>query len=254
MNTTTSGWSRWSTKSKAVVAAVTMTAILGAGATGLGIAQGAHPAAGTRADTAARATNAAVPVPDPLADIEAQTEDIFDQVPQNSWDTITTDIAAMRKDWSAYRSTAARDGIPAGVQAGFTRALDTLESSAARRDAAATAQAANDASAAAVEMLGHYDLGHPVEIGRLDVIGRQVILDAQQQELTRAQQQIAAANQELTAARASLNAHGGQQVLTQAQATLTEMTRLAQRHDTTGLTTQAKVLLEVVDGMEQLYG
>lgn len=103
-------------------------------------------------------------------------------------------------------------------------------------------------------MLAHYKLGHPVEIGRLDVIGRQLILAAEQQDFVQAERQVIKADQELTAAQRSLKAHGGEQVLDQARATLTEMTRLASRRDAAGLTIQAKVLLEIVDGMEQVYG
>lgn len=87
------------------------------------------------------------------------------------------------------------------------------------------------------------------------MIGRQVILDAQQREFSRAQQQIAGASGELSAVESSPNANGGQQALAQARATLAEMdAQLTAHQDAAALTTQVKALLDVVDGMEQLYG
>lgn len=193
-------------------------------------------------------------VPRPLADIEGQTEDIVDKVAISDWTTVSADVAAMRNDWARYSTAAVTDGIPASVVGDFQSALTRLQSAAASRDTVATAQAANDASGAAVEMLAHYDLGHPVQIGRLDVIGRQVVIDAERGDFRAAELQIQQANQQLSSAQQSLAAHGGDQVLTQATATLAEMQRLSATRDATGLKTQAAVLLEVVDGMEQLYG
>lgn len=193
-------------------------------------------------------------VPKPLADIEAQAEDVVDKVATGDWAAVGQDVATMRADWTSYGPAASSDGVPAATAGAFTTALDRLETASAARDAAATAQAANDASAATVEMLGRYDLGHPVEIGRLDVIGRQVVIDAGAGDFQAASGQMRQAEQQLAAAQPSLVAHGGDQVLTQTRATLAEMQRLAEARNADGLTTQATVLLEVVDGMEGLYG
>lgn len=260
--------STWTTKRKAVVGALALVAVLGAGTAGLEMAQGTGDTKTTAADAVRSSTDARAasqgdasptdattgPVPAPLNDIEAQTEDIFDQVPNNGWATITADVATMQRDWKDYRAAAATDGIPTAVQRSFTQALDQLATASAGKDGAASRQAANDASAAAVEMLSHYDVGHPVQIGRLDVIGRQVLLDAQHQQFGSALQQIANARRELSDVQGSLSDHGGSQVLAQTNATLTQMAGLAAARDASGLSTQATVLLEIVDGMEQLYG
>ena len=216
--------------------------------TGNGAGGAAVPEPGGAATTTGRA------VPKPLADIEAQAEDIVDKVAVGDWAAVNQDVTTMRADWTTFGPTAGSAGVPAATAGAFTTALDRLGVAAAAQDAAGTAQAANDASAATVEMLGRYDLGYPVEIGRLDVIGRQVVIDAGAGDFQAASGQIGQAEQQLAAAQPSLVAQGGDQVVTQTRATLVEMQRLADARNADGLTTQAKVLLEVVDGMERLYG
>lgn len=210
----------------------------------------APPGAPVSGSAPGRATSA---VPKPLADIEAQAEDIVDKVAVGDWAAVTQDVSTMRTDWAAYAPTAPSAGVPVATSDAFTAALDRLGTAAAAQDAAGTAQAANDASGATVEMLARYDLGHPVEIGRLDVLGRQVVIDAGKGDFSAATAQIHQAERQLAAVQPSLAAQGGDQVLAQTRATLAEMQRMADAKDGAGLTTQAKVLLEVVDGMERLY-
>lgn len=193
-------------------------------------------------------------VPQSLADIEARAEDIVDKVAAGDWAAVTQDVSTMHSDWAAYAPTASSAGVPAATRDTFATALHRLGATAAAHDAGGTAQAANDASGVTVEMLARYDLGHPVEIGRLDVIGRQVVIAAGNGDFSAATAQIRQAEQQLAAVQPDLAAHGGEQVLAQTRATLAEMQRMVDAKNGDGLTTQAKVLLEVVDGMERLYG
>lgn len=273
MTTSTSGAGRDASggRRKTVAGVLAALAIVGAGI-GVGSAVGgtpapaAPPAAVAPADMGNGAGGPAVPkstgasasagtvVPKPLSDIEAQAEDVVDRVAVADWSAVVRDVATMRADWTSFGPTAASAGVPPATADAFAAALDRLGTAAAAQDAAGTAQAANDASSATVEMLGRYDLGYPVEIGRLDVIGRQVVIDAGVGDFPAATAQVRQAEQQLAAAQPSLAAHGGDQVLGQTRATLAEMQRLADARNADVLTTQAKVLLEVVDGMEQLYG
>lgn len=206
------------------------------------------PAAGDTSTGTGRA------VPASLSDLEAQAEDIVDKVAAGDWSAVSQDVSTMRADWATYGPTASAAGVPTATTDAFTAALDRLDAAAAAQDPVATAQAANDASAATVEMLNQYDLGYPVEIGRLDVIGRQVVIDAGKGDFAGATAQIGQAEQQLAAVQSSLSAQGGDQILAQTQNTLADMQRLADSGDAAGLTTQATVLLEQVDEMEKLYG
>jgi len=253
-----------------LVGSLILAGFVGAGAFGISTAIG-NPSHGARKPAAVASARSDSPVgsppqggstpgalptqavPRPLADIEGQTEDIIDKLATRDWAAVRGDVTAMRSDWARYSPVAAAAGVPASVVDDFQTALARLPRAVATRDLAATAQAANDASGAAVEMLARYDLGYPVQIGRLDVIGRQIVIDVDRGDFRSAERALLSARQQLSAAERSLTAQGGVQVLDQAMATLAEMQRLTVARDATGLKTQAAVLLEVVDGMEQLY-
>lgn len=192
-------------------------------------------------------------VPTPLNDLEGQAEDVIDMVAANDWAKMGQDFSDMQTNWASYQPIAKTDGVPGNIQTDMATALSDLDKAVAAQDAAATAQAANDFSAGTVEAMSMYDVGHPVQIGRLDVIGRQIAIDAQAGDLASASQQIDAAQTQLDQVTTSLTDHGGKDVLTQAQATLDQMRTHVADQNADATDTQAKVFLEIVDGMEQLY-
>ena len=122
---------------------------------------------------------AASTIPAPLDTIEAQAEDIFDFVPQADWARIADDVNLVKTAWQTY---AAQDA-PRPVPDLFLRNLDTslarLDDAVTQQDAAATLQAANDLSSAVVDLFSVYNPLPPADLGRLDMLERQVILDVQ---------------------------------------------------------------------------
>lgn len=117
-------------------------------------------------------------LPKPLDIIEAQAEDVIDVVPAGQWERVAADVTAVVDAWRAYRPRAAGDGADQSLASRFDSALADLRASAAGKRADQTMQAANDLSAVTVELFALYDIGRPVDIGRLDVIGRQIAFDA----------------------------------------------------------------------------
>src|SRR4030095_16169083 len=116
-------------------------------------------------------------VPNSLVTIEAAAEDIIDFAPSGNWDKIGVDVTDIENAWKSYQSQASQDGAPQEIQDKMTSALSDLETAAASKDASATMQGSNDVSAAVVELFALYTPKVPTDIGRLDVLERQVILD-----------------------------------------------------------------------------
>lgn len=257
-------------RTRKIVAGLALAGVLGLSAVGVASAvDGASPSTAdqttsstsphTDAETQDSGTGTAThgqtgkAVPASLNDLEGQAEDVIDMVAANEWATIRQDLADMQTNWTSYQPIAKADGVPATIRTAMATALTELDKAVAAQDAAATAQAANDFSAGTVEAMSMYDVGHPVQIGRLDVIGRQIAIDAQAGDFTGASNQIEAAQTQLDQVSTSLTDHGGKDVLTQAQATLKQLRTYVTEQNADAAKTQANVFLEIVDRMEQLY-
>jgi len=185
--------------------------------------------------------------------IEGQAEDIIDVVPNADWSGVNADISTIEAAWTGYQSQAAKDGAPQALQDSFAQALARLKSSSNAKDAAGTLQAANDLSAATVEL---FDLYHPViptDIGRLDILERQIILDVASQNFTAATDTLASINRVWEGVRPSVLAHDGKSVAEQFDQSLATQAEALKAKDTAALTDEAKNGLELVDDLERIY-
>jgi hypothetical protein len=191
------------------------------------------------------------PVPEPLQTIEAGAEDIIDLVPDSSWGRIVDDVDAMKSTWSTFHDNAVT--ADAALADRVDAAIDALSTAARSKNGPATSQAANDVSGPIVELFAHYDFPRPIQIGRLDVIGRQIILDSDRSDVAAAGAQIATARTEWSVLRGSVVAHNGDDVASKAEATLDALDRAARAGDRATLAKKATELLELVDAMEGLY-
>jgi len=176
-------------------------------------------------------TSTGQPVPKPLDELEAQSEDLIDIVPGGKWDQVAGDVTSIDTAWAAYQPQGTTDGAPAAVLSGMATAVGALDAASHAQDPTGTMQAANDLSAGVVELYGLYDLGRPVGIGRLDVIGRQIVLDAAAKDQAKVQQQIAAATAQVAALESDLADHDGKKVIDQSHDLLTAMTDAAATQD-----------------------
>jgi len=198
-------------------------------------------------------TSTGQPVPKPLDELEAQSEDLIDIVPGGKWNQVAGDVTTIDTAWTAYQPRGTADGAPPAVLSGMATAVGALDAASRAQDPTGTMQAANDLSAGVVELYGLYDIGRPVGIGRLDVIGRQIVLDAAAKEQAKVQQQIAAATAQVAALESDLADHDGKKVIDQSHDLLTAMTAAAAKQDYATVTAKANEFLEAVDSMEALY-
>ena len=243
-----------STTAAAAATRVTSTPPTTAGvATTRGAVASASTAAPSAASTSTAATGTAtlVPVPDALASLEAGAEDVIDLVPDGAWAKIAREVSAMRTTWDGFRTTAA--SVDTSMADRIDRALSSLTDAAKAKTGPGTTQAANDLSAPLIELLAHYALGHPVQIGRLDVIGRQIVIAADARDLAAAGALVAAARGEWAAVRADVVARDGTKVAAQSDAVLDALQRAVDARDATTVSRKATELLELVDAMEGLY-
>jgi len=242
---------RWWRAGRAAVAVMAAGALAACGSAG-STSSSSGP---TVAQSAVRPalTSTGQPVPKPLDELEAQSEDLIDIVPGGKWDEVATDVSTIDTAWAAYQPQGTADGAPATILTGMTTAVGALDAASKAQDPTATMQAANDLSAGVVELYGLYDVGRPVGIGRLDVIGRQIVLDAAAKDQAKVQQQIAAATAQVAALEPDLADHDGSKVIDESRDLLAAMTSAAATKDYATVTAKANDFLEAVDAMEELY-
>ena len=118
-------------------------------------------------------------------------EDIIDFAPSGDWDKISKDVTDIESAWKAYQPKASQDGGSQEIQDAMNSALATLKAASASKDASATMQGSNDVSAAVVELFALYGPKVPADIGRLDVLERQVILDVAAKDYSAAKASLA---------------------------------------------------------------
>jgi hypothetical protein len=132
-------------------------------------------------------------------------------------------------------------------------ALTQLQAASAAQDSAATMQASNDVSAAVVELFALYNPQVPADIGRLDVLERQVILDVAKQDYEAAATDLSKAKSAWENVKSSALARDGKEVAEQFETSLNaQASALAAKADE-ALTSEAREALELVDALEQLY-
>jgi hypothetical protein len=192
-------------------------------------------------------------VPNSLQTIEAGAEDIIDFAPSGNWDRIGTDVADIEGAWKSYQPQAGNDGASQEIQDAMTSALSRLETASSAKDSTSTMQASNDVSGAVVELFALYNPTIPADIGRLDVLERQIILDVAANDYSAAMTSLANTKSDWEKVKPSVLEHNGQEVAVEFEASLTQQESALDTKDEAALTSEAKNALEIVDALEELY-
>ena len=192
-------------------------------------------------------------VPNSLQTIESAAEDIIDVAPGGNWDKINSQVSGIAEAWQSYQSQATKDGASQALQDTFSQALSELQAATAAQDTQAIMQSANTLSAAVVELFGIYNPAIPVDIGRLDVLERQVVLDVAANDYEAAATSLANVKSVWQNVKPSVLAHNGEQVAAEFENSIALQESALNAKDGTSLTSEAKNGLEIVDALEQLY-
>lgn len=193
------------------------------------------------------------PLPSSLVTIEAAAEDIIDFAPSGDWDKINKDVTDIANAWKSYQPQAGQAGASQEIQDAMTTALTKLQMASASKDASATMQGSNDVSAAVVELFALYSSKVPADIGRLDVLERQVILDVAAKDYSAATKDLAKTTSVWKEVEPSVLEHNGKDVAAQFNSSLEEQSARLDSKDYTALTDEARKALEIVDALEGLY-
>ena len=114
-------------------------------------------------------------------------------------------------------------------------------------------QASNDLGAALVDLFDLYHPAIPTDLGRLDVLERQVVLDIGADHFTLAAATLAKVNSTWERVKPSVLAHNGTDAAKQFDASLAGQMDALNSKDNNALTDEDKNGLEIVDLLERVY-
>jgi len=192
-------------------------------------------------------------VPNSLLTIEAAAEDIIDFAPSGNWDKISKDITDIENAWKSYQPQAEENGVSQEIQDRMTSAIERLQTASEAKDSAATMQGSNDVSAAVVELFELYTPKVPADIGRLDVLERQIILDVAAHDYEAAMTNLEQTKSVWEEVKPSVLEHDGKDVAADFEASLAAQELELNAKDDVALTSDARDALEIVDALESLY-
>ena len=192
-------------------------------------------------------------VPQDLVTIEAAAEDIIDFAPSGNWDKINQDVTDIEAAWKSYEPRSKPDGAAQEVDDLMSSALAALKTASQSKDASGTMQGSNDVSAAVVELFALYNPVIPADIGRLDVLERQVILDVAAQDYSAALETMVKTRSVWESVKDSVLEHNGKDLAAQFEASLEAQAAALDAREAEELTREASDALELVDALERLY-
>jgi hypothetical protein len=192
-------------------------------------------------------------VPEALSTIEMQAEDIFDVTPGGQWEMVSADVAAIGQAWQAFQAQAANHPVPQPFQDALAAAYESLQQAAASRDISGTLQAANDLSAGVVDLYTLYHPATPVDLGRLDVLERQVGRDIAANDRQAAADTLAKTNTVWVRIKPVILAHQGADMAKQFEKSLAAQQASLEKGDTSTVENESHSSLELIDALERLF-
>ncbi|MFN8444075.1 MAG: hypothetical protein U0175_25055 [Caldilineaceae bacterium] len=196
---------------------------------------------------------AAGDIPQPLNVIEAQAEDLIDILPSGNWKNIAGNVEDIANAWETYQAQIANDRVPQPFVDALNSSLEQLQKGTAAQDETSTHQAANDVSAALMDLFALYQPATPVDLGRLDVLGRQVILDVEAEDFVAAANTLSMSNAIWARLKPIVLANQGEKVAGEFDQSLATQQKALEAKDGEALSDEANNGLELVDALEQLF-
>ncbi|NOY90567.1 MAG: hypothetical protein GXP55_05100 [Deltaproteobacteria bacterium] len=194
-------------------------------------------------------------LPPALDALESEAEDAYDYALDGQVSRVAAEAHGMTERWRAFRARAASAGASEVVLDQMDAAVRGLEESAHQGvDPVVLARVTNALSAPMADLFGLYDTAVPSAVLELDYLGREVALDARQGKFNDAGVHLHRLELVFSSVGdAALEQHGQREVA-DFQASIDGMRAAIVARDAARLETAATSELELVDGLERVFG
>ena len=193
-------------------------------------------------------------IPTEISDLESAAEDAYEEALKNNISDVKVKSSLMNTIWQSYRSKAANDGASApnlnAVDLAINNFVVLMESSS---DSNEVARAANAVSATMDELFALYDSPVPSNVLVLDYLGREVALDARQNDFVAAKSHIDTYAATFAIIRSEILAAKGSKEVADFEANVVYMLANVTAQDNLNLEINANLGLEIVDNIETVF-
>jgi hypothetical protein len=192
------------------------------------------------------------PVPDEMNSVEEAAEDSIDMVFTGNWDKVAADADSIEEDWQAFLSSEGAGGVSDAQKQDMANAIEALRLAADLRDGIDARQAANNVSEVAIDVFDLFQVRIPTDVGRLDYLERQVIIDAELKDWDGVVADVQRVKETFERVRGDVDAAGGSAETDTFEESVNKQERLAAAHDVS-VADEANLALELVDALESVY-
>lgn len=193
------------------------------------------------------ANNKQISPPKSLADAGEYGENIYDLAKVNNWPGAQAKLDALKNAAKKLQT----EGVGTGSEVSQVgRAIVSLEQAVTAKDRQATMREANQITLIVANMTAQYKLVVPVEVTKLDYLGRELEIWSAANDTGKLEQTSQTIRQTWNAIRPSVEAHGGTAEAKKFEELVSETERAKSATDYQRV---AKRLLDEVDNLEKVF-
>ena len=191
--------------------------------------------------------------PRQLDELETAAEDIMDDAGAGNWTKAQQKVDTMKKDLTALGPVFQSAGVPSSLVAGIQTPLKSLEQKVKSKDAMGTKVQANQITKVIPDVFDYFQVTTPTDLGRLDYLGREVALNAQQGDWTAAGSNMTQIKQVWARLKPNLNT-AAQKNADSFESSVNTLSGDVQKQNATAVAKDSTTLLDKVGVLEKAYG
>lgn len=191
-------------------------------------------------------------IPSELDALESGAEDIIDQINSGDWAQAQSTVNAMKQYLADLEPSFRAAGVPEALVNEIRTRLTMLEAQVRAKNAHAAKVQANAITRVIPDIYDHYRVTVPTDLGRLDYLGREILLNVEKGDWAAARNTAAEVLRIWTRLKPTLNA-AAQKSAADFESTVNALIADVGRQDSAATTRDANALLDKVDVLEQAY-
>jgi hypothetical protein len=207
----------------------------------------------TTADTTQTSQNSQIgqadTIPAQLDNIESAAEDIIDNIANSDWTGAQDKLAVIKTNFGELKTVLVSAAVSTDIINGLETAINGLETAAGAQKSYDARVQANQISRYVPDIMDYYTVAIPTDVGRLDYLGREIILNVENADWPSAGSNFDTANNLWNSLKSKLG-NNYKNDIDIFQSNMDDLKAAIDKLDISATTDQANALLENVDVLE----
>lgn len=187
--------------------------------------------------------------PSQLDSLESDSEDIIDDITKNDWTSAKSKSSDIKAKFSELSPILKKDSVSADIINGINSTIIKLENAVDAKQSYEARVQANQISNYIPDVADYYTVKIPTDIGRLDYLGREILLNAEKADWTSATSNFQTASNLWNGLKAQMSSSYKTDIDT-FQSNLDSLKSAIDKKDSAETAKQADALLENIDTLE----